>query len=132
MLKLKTGSNTGSDTLTRDPTRPGQIADPVPSLVRNVLSLKNCPFAWGSGPLSNTWFLGPNRVFNSNGISIGSAVFAGLTAGQTDRQTTLLVCNNRPRLRRRDGLIIYAFLFGRKESIYQPMPLLPERHGERF
>jgi len=29
MLNLKTGSNTGSDTLTRDPTRPGQIADPV-------------------------------------------------------------------------------------------------------
>ena len=24
MLKLKTWSNTGSDTLTRDPTRPGQ------------------------------------------------------------------------------------------------------------
>ena len=35
MLKLKTGSNTGSDTLTRDPTRSGQNrspGDPVPSL----------------------------------------------------------------------------------------------------
>jgi len=40
MLKLKTGSNTGSDTLTRDPTRPGQSrwpddpwpGDPVPFL----------------------------------------------------------------------------------------------------
>jgi len=31
MLKLKTGSNAGSDTLTRDPTRPdlAKIADPV-------------------------------------------------------------------------------------------------------
>jgi len=50
---------------------------------------------------SNTWFLGPTRVLNPNGISIGSAVFAGLTSmtdrqtdrqtdGLTDRQTTLL------------------------------------------
>jgi len=31
MFKLKTGSYTGYDTLTRDPTRPGlaKIADPV-------------------------------------------------------------------------------------------------------
>ena len=36
---------------------------------------------------------GPTRVLNPNGISIGSAVFAGLTSvidRQTDRQTTLL------------------------------------------
>jgi len=42
---------------------------------------------------SNTWFPGPTRVLNANGISIGSAVFAGLTRvtdRQTDRQTTLL------------------------------------------
>ena len=32
---------------------------------------------------------GPIRVLNPNGISIGSAVFAGLTS-VTDRQTTLL------------------------------------------
>jgi len=31
----------------------------------------------------------PNRILNSNGISIGLAVFAGLTT-VTDRQTTLL------------------------------------------
>ena len=56
-------------------------------------------------PPSNTWFLRPTRVFNPNGISIGWAVFAGLsfvtdrqTDKQTDRQTTLLVCNNRPHL----------------------------------
>ena len=48
----------------------------------------------GSGPLSNTWFLGPTRVLNPNGILIGAAVFAGVTSvtdrrtnGQTDRAT---------------------------------------------
>ena len=37
-------------------------------------------------PPSNTWFSGPTRVLNPNGISIGSAVFAGLTS-VTDRLT---------------------------------------------
>jgi len=32
---------------------------------------------------SNTWFSGHTRVLNPNGISIGSAIFAGLTS---DRQ----------------------------------------------
>jgi len=44
----------------------------------------------GSGPPSNTWFPGPTRDLNPNGISIGAAVFAGLnsvTDRQTDRQT---------------------------------------------
>jgi len=40
----------------------------------------------GSGPLSNTWFLRPTRVLNPKGISIGAAVFPGLTY-VTDRQT---------------------------------------------
>jgi len=39
-----------------------------------------------SGPPSNTWFLVRTRVHNPNGISIGSAVFAGLTS-VTDRPT---------------------------------------------
>jgi len=39
-----------------------------------------------SGCPSNTWFGGPTRVLNLNGISIGSAVLAGLT-NVTDRQT---------------------------------------------
>jgi len=39
-----------------------------------------------SGPPSNTWFPAPTRVLNQNAISIGSAVFAGLTS-VTDRQT---------------------------------------------
>jgi len=38
---------------------------------------------------SNTWFPGPTCVLNPNGISIGSAVFAGLTS-VTDQQITLL------------------------------------------
>jgi len=42
-----------------------------------------------SGPPSNTWFPGPTQVLNPNGISIGAAVFAGLTS-VTDRQSTLL------------------------------------------
>jgi len=43
--------------------------------------------------LSNTWFTGPTRVHNPEGISIGSAIFAVLTSVTdqlTDRQTTLL------------------------------------------
>jgi len=40
----------------------------------------------GSAPSYNTWFLGPTRVLNPNGISIGSAVFAGHTS-VTDRPT---------------------------------------------
>ena len=47
----------------------------------------------GSGrPSSNTWFHGTTRVLNPNGISIGSAAFAGLTSvtDRPDRQTTLL------------------------------------------
>jgi len=40
----------------------------------------------GSGAPSNTWFSGLTRVLNPNGISIGSAVFVGLTS-VTDRQT---------------------------------------------
>jgi len=34
----------------------------------------------GSGPPSNTWFPGPTRVLNPNGISIASAILAGLTS----------------------------------------------------
>ena len=41
---------------------------------------------WGSGPPSNTWFPGPTRVPSQNGISISSAIFAGLSS-VTDRQT---------------------------------------------
>ena len=47
------------------------------------------------------WFLGPSGVDNPNCISIGLSVFAELTTvtdRQTDRQTTLLGCNNRPLL----------------------------------
>ena len=40
----------------------------------------------GSGPPSNTWLPGPTQILNSNGNSIGAAVFAGLT-NVTDRLT---------------------------------------------
>ena len=49
--------------------------------------LQNCtPSRGRSGLPSNSWFLGPTRVHNPNGISISSAVFVGLTI-VTDRQT---------------------------------------------
>ena len=40
--------------------------------------------------ICNRWFLGPTRVVDANGISIVSAVLAGLTRWQTDWQTMLL------------------------------------------
>jgi len=43
------------------------------------LPLKIAPPQGGSGPSSNTWFLRPTRVLNPNSISIGAAIFAGLT-----------------------------------------------------
>jgi len=51
------------------------------------------------------FFLGRIRVHSPSGISIGSAVFVGLTTAtdrQTDRQTDrprYSVCNDRPYLR---------------------------------
>ena len=49
----------------------------------------------GSGPPSNAWFPGPTRVLNTNGISIGSAIFAGLTSVTnrlTDHATQSVYC----------------------------------------
>ena len=57
----------------------------VPILYSGI-PLKIAPSHWGCGPPSNTWFPGPTRVLIQNGISIGSAVIAGLTT-VTDRQT---------------------------------------------
>jgi len=48
------------------------------------------PFLTGASETHNTWLLGPIRVYVPNGISIGSASFAGLTIvtdRPTDRQT---------------------------------------------
>jgi len=41
----------------------------------HVLSPNNCPFPRGIWTASNICYLGPTRVHNPNGISIGSAVF---------------------------------------------------------
>jgi len=41
---------------------------------------QNCPFKWGDLDPCNTWCLGPMRAHNPNGTSIGSAVFAQMTA----------------------------------------------------
>jgi len=65
------------------------------------LSPKIAPCHGGSGPPSNTWFPGSTRVLNPNGISIGSAIFAGhtsVTGRLTDYTTRSVTTNNRPHL----------------------------------
>ena len=60
------------------------------------LPLKIASTHGGSGLLSNTWFPGPTRVLNPNGISVGSAVFGGLTSvteRPTDRPTDRPRCS---------------------------------------
>ena len=55
-----------------------------------IIPLKSAPSRGGSGPPSKSYFLVPSRVHIPNGISIGYAVFAGLTVvtdRETDRQT---------------------------------------------
>jgi len=93
--KIKTS---GQSNLTNRPHR-RRTWTVVPILYNGLLiAPQNCPFPWGIWTPSNTWFLGPTRVLNPNGISIGSADFAGLTS-MTDRQTDRpcnSVCNNRP------------------------------------
>jgi len=44
------------------------------------LPLKIAPSRGGSGPQSNTWFPRTTRFLNPHGISIGSAIFAGLNS----------------------------------------------------
>jgi len=61
----------------------------VPILYNERPFPQNCPFHGEIWTPSNTSFLGPIRAHNANGISIGSAIFEGLTS-VTDRQTTLL------------------------------------------
>jgi len=67
--------------------------------MRQPFSFQNCSFRPSHGYLdaSNTWFLEPTQVLTSNGISIGSAVFAGLTI-VTDRPR-FSICRNWPYLR---------------------------------
>jgi len=62
-----------------------QWAAPFPS--KSISHSHEASGVWTGLP-SNTWFLGPTRVHNPNGIPIVSAVFAGLTivtSRQTDR-----------------------------------------------
>ena len=44
-----------------------------------VLNEHNTLFALNQFAICNSYFPGPNRVLDANGISIVSAVFAGLT-----------------------------------------------------
>jgi len=53
-----------------------------------ILSPKIVPSHGAMWTPSNTWnFLEPTRAHNPDGMSIGSAVFAGSRLRQTDRQT---------------------------------------------
>ena len=73
---------------------------PVPYNGVLLCLLKVAPSYGGTWTPSNTWFAGPSRVLNPNGILIGSAVFAGLNS-VTDRPTEQLcysVSNNGPHL----------------------------------
>jgi len=56
-------------------------------------TLKIAPFHGASGRPSITWFLWPTHVLNPNGISIGSAVFAGLTTVTDRDRPRHSVCN---------------------------------------
>ena len=72
-----------------------------PYFTMGSTSPSKLPFSWEDlDPPSNTWFLGPTRVLNANGISIGPAVFCRdhYYDRQTDRQS-YSVRNNRPHLR---------------------------------
>jgi len=74
------------------------LPQPVPILYNGPPRPLKLPILWASGP-HLTRSLGPTRVLNPNGISIGSAVFfTGLTT-VTDRPTdhATRVYNNRPR-----------------------------------
>jgi len=55
-----------------------------------MLNEHNTVFASNRSAICNRCFVGPTRVLDANGISIVSAVVAGLTRWQTDWQTTLL------------------------------------------
>jgi len=75
------------------------------SLWQTVLILYNGPHFSCLKIVPSHWFPGPTRVHIANGISIGSAVFAGLTIvtdRQTDRPTDrprYSACKSRPHLR---------------------------------
>jgi len=78
-------------------TPPAELFSVYRPLDRRLLPSKLRIYVWASEPSSNTWFLGPTRVHISNGILIGSAIFAWLmvvthrpTDWHADWQTTLL------------------------------------------
>jgi len=71
-----------------------------------------------SGLQSNTCFLGPTRVHNPNGTSIGSAVFAGFTI-VTDRLT-----DRQPMLWHFDQFSRFCTAHGREFLHFYNRPLL--------
>ena len=77
-----TRSDTVSQTHWPDLTDLHRARQKVPILYNGtpILTPKFAPSHGGSEPPSTTWSLGPSQILNPDGISVGSAVFAGLTS----------------------------------------------------
>jgi len=72
-LRLPSILNGPSAAVNEAVTAAAKIAD---TFERPRQPTKIAPSHWGSASPSNTWSLGPTRVFVQNGMSIGSAIFA--------------------------------------------------------
>jgi len=65
----------------------GFMAERPYTLQWTVPFSQNCPFPWGSGPQSNTWFLGPTVSFTQTASWAVQPFLQGSLLWQTDRQT---------------------------------------------
>ena len=77
--------------------------------------LQNCPFPWGIWTPSNTGFLGSIQAHNPNGILIGLAIFAQMTAVSLCKLVNL----TRSYKRKQKGM------FFSEHSVYTFWELLP-------
>jgi len=92
--------------------------------------LKIAPTMGGIWTPSNTWFLGPIRVLNPNSISIGAAVFAGLTSvtdSATDHTTRFVTVSTYVLLR--CGIIIMQVLIFNELGLKMPIHALSGGFG---
>jgi len=79
---------------------------PSPLLLLCLLLTQSNAFQWGeqsppwggSGPPPDAWFHGPTQVHNPNSISIGSAIFVGLTVASNRQTDPHYICSKRPHL----------------------------------
>jgi len=81
---------------------------------RPIFTLKVAPSHGGSGPPSNTWFLGPSQV-NIHSMTIGPANFAGLTVVRVSvawRSGSVVGCINKVTLCRARLVLGWVTVFG--------------------